>query len=312
MSDSKSYDQLTLFHYVPTPALSYLFLALFGLGAIIHTFLGFKYNMRFLVWSAAICGYLEVIGWIGRLLGALDLHSQSLAPYLLNSLFTLFAPTFLVAANFILLQHIMQRLGACYSRLRPRLYGLVFVGCDLMSLNIQGNGGGLSASHNANLAKIGIDIALAGVIFQVVSLIVYAVLGLEFFYRYIKDIPFPDKPDDAYYRAAFTTRVKWLTACEGCMTVLIIIRSVYRAVELAGGPDGRVASTQWLFVVWDAIMIASAMWLLIFLHPGWLLIESEAQTVAVRPPHSAHGPEQDFETSSSSYPMKPGEGHATA
>ena len=82
--DSQSYNQLTLFHYTPTPALSYLFLALFGMAAVIHTFLGFKYNMRYLVWSAAICGYLEVTGWIGRLLGALDRDSQSLAPYLLK------------------------------------------------------------------------------------------------------------------------------------------------------------------------------------------------------------------------------------
>ena len=125
--------------------------------------------------------------------------------------------------------------------------GRVFISCDLVSLNIQGNGGGLSASHNPTLAKVGNDIALAGVIFQVLSLFVYAFLGLEFFYRYIKNVPFEKKPEDAYYRAAFTTRVKWLTACEGTMTVLIIIRSIYRAAELAGGPDGKVASTQWLF-----------------------------------------------------------------
>ncbi|KZV72933.1 hypothetical protein PENSPDRAFT_750575 [Peniophora sp. CONT] len=298
MSDHSTFNQLTLFHYTPTPALSYLFLALFGVAAVAHTYLGFKYNMRYLVWTAATCGYLEVIGWIGRLLGALNPDSQSLAPYLLNSLFTLFAPTFMVAANFILLQHIMTRLGACYSRMNPRLYGRVFISCDLISLNIQGNGGGLSASKNPNLAKVGIYIALAGVIFQVISLFVYAGLGGEFFYRYFKNMPFEKKPEEAYYRAAFTTRVRWLSMCEGFMTVLIIIRSVYRAIELAGGPDGRVASTQWLFVVWDAVMIAAAMWSLVFLHPGWLLIESEAQTMSGLPGHSQEG---DFETSSSSY-----------
>lgn len=42
-------------------------------------------------------------------------------------------------------------------------------------------------------------------------------------------------------------------------------------------------------------MIALAMWLLIFCHPGWLLIESEAQRVSLRLG------EADFDTTSSSY-----------
>lgn len=116
-----------------------------------------------------------------------------------------------------------------------------------MSLNIQGNGGGLFASNNPKIVNIGVYIALVGVIFQVVSLVVYACLGAEFFYRYLKDKPFEKKPGDTYYRAALTTRVRWLVGCEITMTVLIIIRSVYRALELAGGPDGTVATTQWLF-----------------------------------------------------------------
>lgn len=45
--------------------------------------------------------------------------------------------------------------------------------------------------------------------------------------------------------------------------------------------------TDVLTVVFDAVMISQAIWILITLHPGWLLIESEEQSVAVRPRYSS-------------------------
>lgn len=77
-------DQKFLFHYTPVQGISYLFIVLFGLAAIVHTYLGFKYRRRYLVWSAGVCGLMEVIGWIGRLLAAVDPDSSSLGPYLLK------------------------------------------------------------------------------------------------------------------------------------------------------------------------------------------------------------------------------------
>ncbi|VDC06543.1 unnamed protein product [Peniophora sp. CBMAI 1063] len=305
MSDVSDRDQKFFFHYTPVEGLSYLFIVLFGLAAIIHTYLGFRFRRRYLVWSAAICGYMEVIGWIGRLLAAVNPDSSSLIPYLLNSLFTLFAPTLLLAANFMLLRDIMQRLGACYSRLNPRIYGKVFVTCDAVSLFIQCSGGGLSAVQNQNTVKIGGDISLVGIVFQLFGLLVYILLGIEYFYRYFKDVPLKNKPAEMYYRADFTPRVRWLTLSVASMTLLIFIRSVYRAIELAGGYDGKVAATQWLFVVFDAVMIALAIWVLIFLHPGWLLIESEAQNVAVRPRYSGEQSAAYDPNADSSYSLKP-------
>lgn len=123
--------------------------------------------------------------------------------------------------------------------------GKVFVTCDAVSLWIQCSGGGLSAVQK--LSKIGGDISLVGIVFQLFGLIVYIILGVEYFWRYFKNVPLKDKPAEMYYRADFTKRVKWMTISVAAMTLLILIRSVYRAIELAGGYNGKVAATQWLF-----------------------------------------------------------------
>ncbi|KZV72934.1 RTA1 like protein [Peniophora sp. CONT] len=302
--------QKDLFRYTPVEGLSYLFIIVFGLAGIAHTYLGFKYRRRYLVWTAGLCGYLEVLGWIGRLIGAINPNSSSLIPYMLNSLFTLFSPTFLLAAIFMLLRDIMQRLGACYSRLNPRLYGRVFVTCDIVSLWIQGGGGGLSAVKDANLSKIGGYISLVGIIFQLFGLLVFITFAVEYFWRYFKDVPLQNKPSEMYYRSEFTRRVRWLTTGVAAMTLLILVRSVYRAIELAGGYAGKVAATQWLFVVFDAVMIALAIWVAIILHPGWLLVESEEQNMAVRPQYSGEPQPQNSGSpyeprSNSSYSLRP-------
>jgi len=55
------------------------------------------------------------------------------------------------------------------------------------------------------------------------------------------------------------------------MLICLLIRSTYRMIELAGGWNGRVISTQWLFNVFDGSMIALAIFTLNLFHPGMLL-----------------------------------------
>ncbi|KZV72935.1 RTA1-domain-containing protein [Peniophora sp. CONT] len=304
MSNEEIRNQEFYFHYTPRKELSYAFIGAFAAAGIAHTYLGFKYNRRYLVWTAALCGYLEVVGWVGRLLGATNPDSTSMIPYVLNSLFTLFSPTFLLAGMFMLTRDLMQRLGACYSRLDPRLYGRVFVTCDAVSLFVQMSGGGLSAVKNENTSKIGGWVSLVGIIFQLVGLVIYIALGAEYLWRYFKDVPLMNKPAEMYYRAAFTKRVRWFTVSIVSMTFFILVRSVYRAVELAGGYDGKVASTQWAFVLFDGVMISQAIFTLVVLHPGWLLIESEEHNVAVTQPYMVEQNPASGPSSNSSYSLK--------
>ena len=70
----------------------------------------------------------------------------------------------------------------------------------------------------------GSTISLVGIIFQLLALVVYAVLGTEFLIRYLKRNPFENHTKDQYYRGEFTRRVKLLVGCMIFMTTLIFIR----------------------------------------------------------------------------------------
>lgn len=298
--------QQLIFHYIPNRTVSYIFITLFSIATVLHLFLSIRHRLRWLLPTATFCAAMEVTGWIGRLLASINPSSTSLIPLLLSTLFTLFAPTTLLASNFILLGLLITRLGPCYSRLNPRLYTRIFLSCDIVSLFIQSSGGGLSAINgHPDIQKLGSDLALTGIVFQLGSLIVFTILGTEFFIRYARKIPFQKKVADQYYRGSFTNRIKWMVVGMVAVTSLILIRSVYRSIELAGGYNGKVEATQWLFDVFDATMIVLAIYTLIILHPGRLLVdEREDRAVAVLP-RGSDGELQTFSPLESSYALEP-------
>jgi len=78
-------------------------------------------------------------------------------------------------------------------------------------------------------------------------------------------------------RVELTRRMRRMLIALAAMTSFILIRSIYRTVELADGFSGIVIKTQWLFVVFDALMIVFAMYTLNVYHPGILLLPEEAQ-----------------------------------
>jgi hypothetical protein len=59
------------------------------------------------------------------------------------------------------------------------------------------------------------------------------------------------------------------------MSIFILIRTIYRVVEFVGGWNGKVNTTQWLFLVFDGIMITLAMLTLNIFHPGVFLRQSD-------------------------------------
>jgi hypothetical protein len=52
-------------------------------------------------------------------------------------------------------------------------------------------------------------------------------------------------------------------------TIFILIRSIYRVVELQGGFNGTVASNEVAFMVLEGPMIILATFLLVVFHPGF-------------------------------------------
>jgi hypothetical protein len=83
----------------------------------------------------------------------------------------------------------LSRIVVIYSeeaaRFKPRTYIFFFIFCDIVSLTLQGAGGGVAATAaTRSMETLGKDLLIVGLVFQVVSLSVFASLCLGLFFRF--------------------------------------------------------------------------------------------------------------------------------
>ncbi|KAH2293509.1 hypothetical protein KXV63_000637 [Aspergillus fumigatus] len=71
--------------------------------------------------------------------------------------------------------------GEEISRLKPRNYAIFFVSCDVIALILQSAGGALtSAAEDADGRQMGLNVMIAGLVFQVAALTLFIALASEF------------------------------------------------------------------------------------------------------------------------------------
>lgn len=115
-----------------------------------------------------------------------------------------------------------------------------------MSLTLQGAGGGLAsiASESLRDPYLGDNIMLAGLGFQVFSIVLFIALSVEYFWRVT-----------TYGRILFPRNKQVLATIGGLGLAIffILIRSVYRVVELSEGWNGYLIGVQPGFVVLEGL-----------------------------------------------------------
>jgi len=277
MSNSTSagptHDDIRMFYgYIPSLPATVVFTVMFFISTTVHLGQAIRYKMWYLLLTAVTAGNLEVTGWAARTYS--HFYPGKLMPYLIQTITTINAPTPLVATYFIILAEIIRRLGPCYSRLKPRMYAIVFLTADLVALSVQGVGGALAAiaAGNDKDPEKGGKIMLGGIVFQMLAITIYMVLAVEFVYRYLTDKPFQrphnDPPTGNYF---LDKNMKAMLFGSAFSSLALYVRSVYRTIELIDGWEGRIITTEIYFNAMDGAMILLAMFCLNFFHPGRLL-----------------------------------------
>ncbi|TFK33586.1 RTA1 like protein-domain-containing protein [Crucibulum laeve] len=266
----------TPYGYVPTQWVTIMFVVLFSISALVHTGQLIYFRTWWMIPTVILCGGLEILGWSARLWSSIS--PQMSNPFTIQITATIIGPTPLVAANFIILGRIIRRLGPAYSRLSPRWYARLFLGCDIISLVIQAVGGAMAsiAGGNNEDPAPGGHIMLGGIIFQMVTITIYAISAAEFFLRYRKNAPIsPDRTVEGkpyVMRANMTSDLKTMSFALVFSTCILFIRSIYRTAELIDGWSGVIITTEVYFNLFDGAMIVLAIYTLNFAHPGRLLV----------------------------------------
>lgn len=140
---------------------------------------------------------------------------------------------------------------------------------DFLSLVLQAAGGGIAdtaADDQQDLKQTGINIMIAGLVLQAVSLSVFLAVGLDFFIRVRRQGMDNSSPERNAVRSRFV--FKAFLAALLLATVAILARSIFRAAELWEGFSGKLWNSETDFLILDGAMVALAVILLSVLHPG--------------------------------------------
>jgi hypothetical protein len=138
--------------------------------------------------------------------------------------------------------HRICYLDPTISRFNPKLIYWIFITSDITSLSLQGAGGGISSTTSGS-SKLGENISLAGLCFQVFTLVIFALLAGDYLFRFYR-LPSQVKT---------TFRFKVYLVFMFSAIVLILGRCVYRIDELKDGYSGALFHNQRLFCGFESV-----------------------------------------------------------
>ncbi|OQE17698.1 hypothetical protein PENFLA_c023G07224 [Penicillium flavigenum] len=254
--------------YVPSLAGNAFYLGIFAVLLVAQVVLGIRYR----TWGylAGLFGglVLEIIGYAGRL--QMHYNPFRFDPYLEYLVCLTIGPAFISASIYICLGRIVVIYGENISRLHPRTYTIVFILCDLVSLLLQASGGAITSIADADqpdLGQAGINIMIAGLSTQVVSLAIFMALCLDFAWTVRKS---QHKLNPEIHMIDLRNSMKWKAFLAGLAiaTLAIFVRSVFRVAELKGGFHSALANNEVAFMVLEGVMLVIAVLALTILHPG--------------------------------------------
>ncbi|KXT02567.1 hypothetical protein AC578_10691 [Pseudocercospora eumusae] len=151
------------------------------------------------------------------------------------------------------------------------VFGLSLAGTpsrQMLIINLRSPVGGAwaeSKTQSGENNQGGVDVMIAGLLLQAISLATFVGLWAWFQLRVLRGVPTHD-PAKVYTRQrtffyAFNAGLLMATAA-------IVVRSIYRVAELWGGFSGKLWNDEVDFMILDGAMIGLAVCLLTVLHPG--------------------------------------------
>ena len=185
-----------------------------------------------------------------------------------NSTNIALAPCFFSAALYYLQSELIRKYGRKFSLLSPKLYLWIFIGFDLVSIAVQGAGGGIAAGASTSDGQspdTGTHIMIAGIAIQLVSMSLFSLL---LFWTAWSTRGFwlsgPNQLRDAH-------KIKMVMAATLFSDACILARNFYRAVELGQGWSGYLISHEAYFCVLDAGLMVLAVGIFVIIHPAFFL-----------------------------------------
>lgn len=133
------------------------------------------------------------------------------------------------------------------------------------------------SSHNHESADTGSNIMIAGLAFQVITIVGFILCTLDFTIRTVRrhralgESALDQNPVVRKVRSSL--KFKLFLGALGLATLCILWRSAFRVAELSEGWEGEIMGDEWMFVGFEGILIIIAVVALNIFHPGWCMKE---------------------------------------
>jgi len=221
------------------------------------------------------------------------LHSmpESRGLYIVEYIFVVLSPCAFIAANYVLLGRLARHVDCSKYLLVPaKRITIIFIASDISTFLIQAVGGTLSISANDSKAnKAGSHIFLAGLALQFLSFFTFTCIYLTFLYRVHKRQPEIWTMDSGkkWYWDWRTLAGALFVSCIG-----ILIRSVYRTVELSQGFGGHLSTVEAFFYGLDTLPLFLAIVIYIPFWPGRFIRSTVKPVDEEMSPNSPHESEE--------------------
>lgn len=208
----------------------------------------------------------ECVGYIGRLMMYNNPFDDM--GFQLQICLLIISPAFVSAGIYVTLKHFTITFGESWSRLRPAWYTYIFITGDIISLVLQGAGGGLAATGDpgSSTQDLGTNLMIAGVIFQVVILSVFGYLLTEYALRTHRR---RDQLSAESLKLLGNTRFRLFVVAVLVGYLGIYARCVYRIPELTGGWGNHLMRNEPEFIALEGVMITLSVLFLSVFHPGY-------------------------------------------
>lgn len=260
--------------YLPSLAGNATVAAFYGLWCVVMFFWIFRTRSWWAL-CEPIGAFFSFLGFVLRIVLRTNQSSQGV--YIAMYLFVVLSPACFLAFNYIVYGRLLTAISGInrqesgkasktvkspYSPLPPRLYTTIFVISDVVTFLIQAAGGGMQTSHTA-IRFTGNKVFLAGIILQLVSYIFFTVLMLYAHIRLVKDEP---KAFSLSISNIRQTPPLTMLICLYFSSIFIIVRNIFRSVEMAQGYDGTLYTTEIYTMLLDAmpLLLAVGIWVVVW------------------------------------------------
>ncbi|KAI4711741.1 hypothetical protein J4E89_003183 [Alternaria sp. Ai002NY15] len=257
--------EATIYGYTPNLAANTFFAGFFGLALVAQLYFGIRHKTWTYMIGVGLGCLAECLGYIGRIM--LNRNPWDNTGFIIQIVMLIFAPAFLAAGIYLTLKHVVIQFGEEWSRVRPNWYTYIFIACDISSLVMQSAGGALAATADPgeSIGDVGTDLMIAGIIWQVVVLVIFGLLVLEYS---IRTYHRRDQLSASALRLWSNRRFRFFCGAVVVAYTAIFVRCVYRIPELLGGWGGELMRNEIEFIILEGAMIAITVAAQTVFHPG--------------------------------------------